>query len=454
MAPKPRAGKKSRGKAAKAKTRRSGKASSKLAKKNSSRLKFILGPVVVVALAVAVWVWLVPSARPPAPVKPAPAIKTKVAVKSPAFEESRPVPALSNRLQDLDEAIFEGLRQAGVDPVRVKIIAANGHEDGATVLLVRLDSGQDIQAVRKSLTKRIAPLRAKIDWRKRGDNWEMLVSLGSGITHRLRIWAPRRRQEAGLEQRTTPLKSPKPSNGKPRAALVIDDLGYQLGSARKLLAMKLDFTFSVLPHGNYSKRIIKEAKAQGLEVMLHLPMEPKSYPATDPGPGALLVDMDAARIKQQTVANLESVPGVAGANNHMGSAFTEKEDLLRPVMLTLKDRGLFFLDSLTSPRSKAREVARETGLVSGQRHLFIDHDYSPQAVRIQMERFLRMAKRKPGLIAIAHPHASTIAVLKEFSERLRRELCLEPVSAILAMDETALASRGKAEAGGKGRARP
>ncbi len=88
-------------------------------------------------------------------------------------------------------------------------------------------------------------------------------------------------------------------------------------------------------------------------MLLHLPMEPHGYPHPDPGPGALLAGMPPEELRQVLLADLATVPGAAGANNHMGSRLSEDEGALAVILAVLRERGLFFLDSYTSPRTRA-----------------------------------------------------------------------------------------------------
>ena len=64
----------------------------------------------------------------------------------------------------------------------------------------------------------------------------------------------------------------------PMISIIIDDLGYDRRIARKFLKISPNITFSILPHSPYQKHIAKEAKNNGTEIMLHLPMEPLKYP--------------------------------------------------------------------------------------------------------------------------------------------------------------------------------
>ena len=79
-----------------------------------------------------------------------------------------------------------------------------------------------------------------------------------------------------------------------------------------------------------------------VKLLLHLPMEPLSYPKEKPGTGALFTDMNDEEIVFQLEKNLASVPYVSGVNNHMGSKFMADEEKLMPVFKQLKKEGFVF----------------------------------------------------------------------------------------------------------------
>ena len=58
------------------------------------------------------------------------------------------------------------------------------------------------------------------------------------------------------------------------------------------MALDSNITVSILPHSPHNRAIANDAHKQGIEIMLHLPMEPIEYPSVDPGPGALLSEMN------------------------------------------------------------------------------------------------------------------------------------------------------------------
>ncbi|UCH08731.1 MAG: divergent polysaccharide deacetylase family protein [Deltaproteobacteria bacterium] len=66
--------------------------------------------------------------------------------------------------------------------------------------------------------------------------------------------------------------------------------------------------------------------------MLHLPMEPIGYPSVNPGDGVLLVSMDKETILEVLNDDLKQTPFVVGANNLMGSRFTENSEKMSIVL--------------------------------------------------------------------------------------------------------------------------
>ena len=60
--------------------------------------------------------------------------------------------------------------------------------------------------------------------------------------------------------------------------------------------------------------------------MLHLPMEPKEFAASEHGPMALLTRMPNEEIQSILEKDLEAFQQVVGVNNHMGSRFTEDRE--------------------------------------------------------------------------------------------------------------------------------
>lgn len=215
-----------------------------------------------------------------------------------------------------------------------------------------------------------------------------------------------------------------------RVAIIIDDIGYDLSHVRELLKIEAPVTFAIFPLGPHSLEAANILHRNGRQILLHLPMEPRQYPRIKVDKGALLMSMDSDAIKKQFDRDLQAVPHIAGVNNHMGSRFMEDPVKLAVVMQVVKDRGLFFIDSRTTPLSKGREVAAQIGVPFAARKVFMDNDKSYEETRKSLMQIIE--EKKGGdygdVIVIGHPRNSTIAALKSVLP-LFKEQGIELVSA-------------------------
>lgn len=205
----------------------------------------------------------------------------------------------------------------------------------------------------------------------------------------------------------------------PRLAVVIDDLGRSRDEAVEFLDLPVPVTPAILPHQPHSSEIAGLARARGTEFLLHLPMEPQDYPSTNPGEGALLSGMTEGQVRELLDRALRSVPGASGVNNHMGSRLSEQEQPMLWVMDELRARGLYFLDSLTSPDSAAGRAAGRAGIAWTQRDVFLDNVREEPAVRAQLRKAVEKAKAAGRAVAIGHGNETTLRVLRECEPMLR-----------------------------------
>ncbi len=81
-----------------------------------------------------------------------------------------------------------------------------------------------------------------------------------------------------------------------------------------------------------------------------MPMEPQGYPEKKLEKNGLLPSDSNEQLTAKVRAYLQDVPYAVGANNHMGSRFTEHEEKMQTVLQLLKGQDMFFIDSRTSPK--------------------------------------------------------------------------------------------------------
>jgi polysaccharide deacetylase 2 family uncharacterized protein YibQ len=218
----------------------------------------------------------------------------------------------------------------------------------------------------------------------------------------------------------------------PKIAIVIDDLGVEDKLSQELLRWDLPITFSILPFTPFSKTLAREAHRKGREVILHLPMEPHGYPQVRPGEGVLLEEMDEPSFLHQLSKDIEAVPYIKGVSNHMGSRLMEDPEKMRIVFSELKRRGLFFLDSRTTPQTIGFQVAQSMGLKALERSIFIDNSLTEEDIKRQLEQLIQLSLSKGKAIGIGHPHPSTLKFLKEMIPKMKEKgIELVPLSAVM-----------------------
>ncbi len=223
-------------------------------------------------------------------------------------------------------------------------------------------------------------------------------------------------------------KRPLPPGEKPKIAIIIDDLGYDLHIAQKFLSCRIPLTFSILPHGPFSKKVACAAYGCGIEVMLHLPMEPVEYPVVDPGPGVLLTTMSPDALLRQLETNLADFPHITGVNNHMGSRMTAVSTQLYQIFTVLKKHGCFFIDSRTTTNTLCRPSARLFQVPFAERDVFLDNSLEPDYIAHQLEELVRIARRQGRAVGIGHPHAVTCRVLQEKLSAMKKVVDFVPAS--------------------------
>jgi len=238
------------------------------------------------------------------------------------------------------------------------------------------------------------------------------------------------------ETAPSPAPSPRrrpPRRGAPaRVAIIIDDVGYRMEPVEDLLQLRLPVTFAVIPRLAHSRQAARKATSHGFEVMLHQPMEPEGYPGVDVGEGAILVGMLPSEVERILDENLKSVPGARGINNHMGSRATQDTGLMRTFLSAAASKGLFFLDSRTTPLTVAEEVARDLRIPTGRRHVFLDNDRDVEKILLQIDLLLDRARRDGQAIGIGHADPRMVRALELARPRLvDGSISMVPASALM-----------------------
>ncbi len=214
-------------------------------------------------------------------------------------------------------------------------------------------------------------------------------------------------------------------------AIIFDDAGPSARRTKEVSDFSAALTISFLPYAPNLRRQINAARAAGHEVLAHVPMEALEVDA-HPGPNALMMDMSDDEILENLRQNLDKFDMYIGVNNHMGSRLTADRRRMEIILKEIKSRNLVFVDSLTSKDSVAGKIAKEMGILSASRDVFLDDDDNPEKIREQFQRLMQIADKKGTAIAIGHPRPNTIAAFKEWLPSIENSpYLIVPLSVVL-----------------------
>lgn len=202
-----------------------------------------------------------------------------------------------------------------------------------------------------------------------------------------------------------------PSKGK--IAIIIDDVGRTTRLNTILQEIKLPLNISILPKQRETTSMSTIGKKGGWDVLLHLPMEPKEKSWIDST--FIKVGMDSEEVKERIDDYLKEMSYVQGVNNHMGSLATSDENIMRTVLGIVREKGLYFIDSLTISNSVGEKVAREIGLERfAKRDIFLDNTDEKEYIRSQIDHLVELSIRKGFAIGIGHLRENTLTTIKDY----------------------------------------
>ncbi|MEH6649548.1 MAG: divergent polysaccharide deacetylase family protein [Motiliproteus sp.] len=237
-----------------------------------------------------------------------------------------------------------------------------------------------------------------------GASTDVSAGVGASVYQNVSANAGNRPEKQATERSLTD------SVDQPSVVIIIDDVGDNFALGLAAVELPGPVTFAFLPHSPFGPRLAKKAFTSGKDVILHAPMQ--NTHDRPLGPGALTVDLNRQQFGRVLAGDLDDVPHVQGLNNHMGSLLTTLEPQMNWVMDEVDQRGLFFIDSRTTSDSVAWQVARNRGIPSLRRDVFLDHERTTEFVHQQFMLTLDIAKRYGSAIAIGHPYPVTVEYLK------------------------------------------
>lgn len=214
-------------------------------------------------------------------------------------------------------------------------------------------------------------------------------------------------------------------NGKPRVALIVGGLGLNAVTTRAAIErLPPEVTLSFVPYAENLQGWIDQARAQGHEVMLEMPMEPSGYPNNDPGPYTLLANGNPDDINAKLDWLLGRATGYFGVTNYLGDRFAASDQGMGAFLTYLRQRGVAFLDDGSFQRRPGAWARASADKV-------IDQTQSPAAVIAALNSLEAQAKIRGSALGTGFSYPVTVETAARWTAGLeQRGLQLAPASAM------------------------
>lgn len=228
-----------------------------------------------------------------------------------------------------------------------------------------------------------------------------------------------------------------PGDKRPRIAIVVTNMGLSVAATDHAInALPGAITLAFAPFADGLKDAINRARSKGHEILLNAPMEPESYPRSDPGPNALLTSLSEAENQDRLAWILTRGEAYVGIANLTGGRFAQSPEHLQPVLKTLRQRGLLYLDRWVGPQSQVGAMAKELELPFAGVQFVIDQEPTKAGIDGRLAELERAARRDGRVVGLALPYPLTLERIAIWASGIdTRGVILAPVSAVTTMSK-------------------
>lgn len=223
-------------------------------------------------------------------------------------------------------------------------------------------------------------------------------------------------KEQKIEKKVVVIDKVKPVlSTKAKLAIVIDDVttAAQLSKIEQIgYTLNPSFMPPTKAHPNSAKI------AQNQEFyMIHLPMQATSFKNEEEN--TLHINDSYEKIENRIAQIRQWYPKAKYTNNHTGSMFTENKEAMDKLYKALIKYDFIFVDSRTTGKTVAKEIAKKYNVPYISRNVFLDNEQNFNYIQTQLKTAVKLAKKNGFAIAICHPHSITLKTLKDSKELLK-----------------------------------
>jgi len=180
--------------------------------------------------------------------------------------------------------------------------------------------------------------------------------------------------------------------GGKRIAVVIGGLGLsQSGTLHALETLPPEITLAFAPQGNSLMRWMRQARKDGHELLVQVPMEPFGYPNNDPGPQTLTVEASADANLDNLRWALGQITNYTGVVNYLGGRLARSPQAMTPILKEVGERGLLYFNDGTGAGENLGVLASALSVPYVSGNVVIDGTQDPAAIRDRLKELEKLA---------------------------------------------------------------
>ncbi|HEX4636378.1 MAG TPA: divergent polysaccharide deacetylase family protein, partial [Rhizomicrobium sp.] len=227
--------------------------------------------------------------------------------------------------------------------------------------------------------------------------------------------------------------APAPADAKFKIAIVVNGLGQSaIATKTALQSLPAAVTLGFVPYASDAGQWVAQARGQGHEVLLQIPMEPLDFPESDTGPHTLRSGQEEEANIQRLSWAMSRFTGYAGVTNLLGQRFLSDTQALAPALTYLGRRGLYFFDNGAASQSVLPTVAGEVGMPAAQGAGALDGIQTALEIDHRLSELETQARANGSAVGSAFLYPATVARIAVWAKGLQsRGFVLVPVSAIV-----------------------
>ncbi len=222
----------------------------------------------------------------------------------------------------------------------------------------------------------------------------------------------------------------------PRVAIIIVGVGLSRSSTEQIMALPAPVSFSFSPYASEVAQWVKKAQEGKHEVYLDLPLEPKDYPYTDPGPYALLTGLDDEKNKERLNSILKSGVDYQGLVAGPEERFTETPRSQEWLFNAIKAKKLTFAFLARPSNHQFMQEAEKNGLNTFGIDKILDEKLTTEAIDTALSGVESLAEKSGFAVALARPYPISVQRIEAWMKTLAdKGITVVPLSQLKPMEK-------------------